>query len=506
MAKVSGEVRLRSYAQRDNIHAHMYPIRASSKAHFSGESRLRALKDLCEEESRLLKERVSVTKSKRTFSETNIAVREDAQKVIARYYGVSVRTLRDWAAKDRGGKLETQPRSGQPRKVTSPLKRQIVDISNEVNGRSHRAVTAKLKSKVPRPKRGAKPFESKYKGKKRKSPGKTSVQKVLAEGEKVYLKVRPKLTKENENVRYEYARNEMAKTDEERNNNTVAIDESWICTDKAGTGRLIEHEKATPLTQKQKIRGVRNKNHPDKVLVLGVISRPKMLNKETAGPNEPAIFCPIQNGKVALMRCVEEQPYKKRVYETIDGQKILKHDVGESKFVSVTIDGPRYKDFLVRKYGVFDKIREYFGPDVRVRMQEDGAPGHGYNNKKNRSPTKPHDEMVAIANERDIDVEKQPHNSPETNPLDLGLWHSIQSRVKNTVIENGAREGSAWTESQIWEATKQAFWDTPSRTIWNCWMVKDEILKLLVANKGKSIAKEPHTGVRTRWGTHELSE
>jgi len=50
---------------------------------------------------------------------------------------------------------------------------------------------------------------------------------------------------------------------------------------------------------------------------------------------------------------------------------------------------------------------------------------------------------------------------------------------------------------------KQAWNETEPRTIWNCWMVKDEILKELRRTRGEVIASEPHSGIRKRWGTYE---
>src|SRR5262245_48800731 len=116
-------------------------------------------------------------------------------------------------------------------------------------------------------------------------------------------------------------------------------------------------------------------------MVLLVVTLPTIMNPPTAGvKGEKARFCPFRNGKVAIVRVAEEVEYKRRV--TKNG--VVLHERGEKRVVSVTIDGARYKEFLARPGGVFDALRDYFGPDVAIRLQEDGAPGHGFDNRHGR--------------------------------------------------------------------------------------------------------------------------
>jgi hypothetical protein len=502
-ASSRGPLYLVIYSERNNASAVKHLCRNVGNGEFTSEARQRILTDVSDELARLVIEPSSAASTERRIVEkSELRCKKKAEKAIGAYYGVSTRTLRDWNWKKKTSTLATQKRSGRPKDITSPVKRKICDVFNEENGTSIRATAAKLKKKRVLL-RDRTVYETTYSGKKRAAPSKSSVHNVVQEGKILAVKKRPKLNLENRKVRYDYASQQTKLSDAERNDNVVAIDEAWISLAHRGTGRLVEHDKATPIKENKRVHQVRSKRHPPKILVLAAITRPKMLNKDTAGPNEPARFCTVQNGKVALVRCVGKEFYKKKVYQTVNGEKILKHNVGDVKWVSVTIDGPRYKDFLVREGGVFDFIRQYFGPDVPVRFQEDGAPGHGYNNKNKRMPNAVHEEMSKIAEERKILVFKQPHNSPELNPLDLGIWYSLQSAVKHVHIDEPDRVDDAWTESQIWEACKTAWAALESRKIWNCWMVKDEILKVLVENKGAAIVHEPHTGIRARWGTQE---
>jgi hypothetical protein len=384
------------------------------------------------------------------------------------------------------------------------VKNKIIEARNSQNGKSDRAIVSSLKTTELKTKNG-KVYETSYNGKKRNSPSKTSVRRVIKEGKQLSVKKRPKLNAHNKRVRYEFAQRELALTDEERNNNVVAVDECWFTLERRGKGTLVEHPKGPKIKKNQRVQLVKSKRHPPKILVLAAISRPKILNQESAGEREPARFDPVQNGKIAIVRCVEEVRYKRKVYETINGAKVLKHDKGDAKLVSCTIDAAKYKDFLTRDGGVFKQVRQYFGEGVKVRFQEDGAPGHGHNNRNQREPTIIHDEMVQMGKEMDIEVFKQPHNSPDSNPLDLGIWFALQSKVRQIEIDEPDRVDDAYTESQIWAAVKQAWQELASRTIWNCWMVKDEILKEFRRTRGQSVVLEPHTGVRKRWGTYETA-
>lgn len=164
-----------------------------------------------------------------------------------------------------------------------------------------------------------------------------------------------------------------------------------------------------------------------------------------------------------------------------------------------------YKDFLTQDGGVFDKIRQYFGPETIVRFQEDGAPGHGYDNRNQGRPTKVHDELDMIAKERFIDIFKQPANSPDFNPLDLGIWHSLQKKVREVSFPTPSYANERLIEYLLWEAVKNAWDNLLPHTIFNCWMAKDEMLKESIKEGGGHVTKEVHAGIRQRYGT-QLSE
>lgn len=498
----SCSVWIRPYSQKDISDAKPFQIRKRVNGEVLPKARAHIVVEFHEAMSSSLAARIHDAADRRVLmTRADAKVKDATVTEIAAYYSINKATLYRWlSSKD----LETKKRSGRPRQVQPKMERRIVDIRNSKNGQSVRAVSATLAGESVSNQTRASSFSTTYRGKIRLSPSTSSCQSVLAKGKRYSIKRRPQLTKENKKVRYDFAVEQMSLSDEERNDHVVAIDEAWISTAKSGTGTIIQHPSGSRIEAKL-VNEVKSKRHATKIMVIACVARPRMLNRDSAGSQgdgEKAEFCKFQNGKVAIVRCVAQEAYKRDVTKMINGEKVVLHKKGDPKVVSVTIDSRRYKDFLDREGGVFEKIRDYFGEGIVVKFQEDGAPGHGYNNKKNRSPTAVHDELDKVAQDMDIKMFKQPHNSPELNPLDLGIWHSIQSKVKHMTIPQGKFDDS-YVESLIWDCVKQAWDDLEPRTIWNCWMVKDEVLKLLVKNKGGPIGREPHSKIRSFWGTGE---
>lgn len=153
-----------------------------------------------------------------------------------------------------------------------------------------------------------------------------------------------------------------------------------------------------------------------------------------------------QDGKVALFRIRGMHKRKKRRRNSHGN--FIPLDKDEPVYCNITIDGEVYKEIMTMKGGGLDMIREYnnnskinrtkesvkvllvdmdkieaerkrrkvlknvvdtvealagaegvdiVAEDAGVRVQEDGAPGHGFNNRHGGKSTLPHDEMVAEA-------------------------------------------------------------------------------------------------------------
>lgn len=70
-----------------------------------------------------------------------------------------------------------------------------------------------------------------------------------------------------------------------------------------------------------------------------------------------------------------------------------------------------------------------------VRIQQDNAGGHGFNNFQGGKPTGHQRRLVETMLQRGYCVFSQPRNSLEFNMLDLGFWNSIKSAVRQRTHE-----------------------------------------------------------------------
>lgn len=482
------------YGLRNDPNAQKHLVKKKNRGEVVKEARYRILNDL---------NILATTKMQGKDNRKRNSIYSSCLEAISQYYQISKRTLQRINKKYKAyGDVSCERRSGRPKKIINHVKRIIIDTRNEKGGRSIRSTANAIKSKE------LGTFKTKYRNKERFSPSKSSIGNVILEGKTLSIKKRPKLTPENKEIREKYAKKQMQKSFQERYENRAFIDECYLSLEHIGNGKLIEHADATPVSESQMIRNVISKRHPTKILVMAVVCLPDMLNRETAGQQgigEKAIFSEERNGKVCLLRIIEKSCYKRSVSKIVDGKRIIIKNRGDLKWVSINLDGATYSKFLTMKDGVFDSLKNYFGSHAKIILQEDGAPGHGYNNRKRGVPTDFHNELVQNGKKRKIHVVKQPKNSPETNPLDLGIWYSLQSKIKNEMfdVQESNAINNSFVEQKMWEIAKQGWEEIESKTIWNCCLVRDEILKEMAKNGGDVIKKEPHSKIRERWGTME---
>jgi hypothetical protein len=283
----------------------------------------------------------------------------------------------------------------------------------------------------------------------------------------------------------------------------VHLDEAYICLNFGGTGVLVDHP-LCPLLESAKIKFLRNRSHPTQIMVLIAITKPKLLNPLAAGEQgtgEAARFDPEHNGKVAIFRIVDEFSRQKKWSKTdVDGISRA-YEAGDVYVKPANLNSTKYLTLMTQSGGIFDKIQDYFGPSVRVTLQEDGAPPHGRITKSTITSVGVHEELVALANARLIDLVRQPPNSPELNACDLGVWRSLQSRVKAMNLEDTSWKDTHGAQERLWKAIQHAWSEIEPKAIFNVFEVRNEIASELVENQGHAIIREPHWGVRKKWGT-----
>lgn len=190
----------------------------------------------------------------------------------------------------------------------------------------------------------------------------------------------------------------------------------------------------------------------------------------------------------------------------INGVKTPLKKKGDKKIVSATLDAKKYHEILTKDGGVFKKTRDYFGEGSTIVFQEDGAPGHGYNNRRNRKPSTVHDDIVQTALEKyDIKVVKQPAHSPDLNACDLGFWYALdvafQEKVSTLDMRNCHMHATGWVESEMWRLLQEAWNELEPRVIWNTFMHRDVIAAALIKERGRHVVLPPHAKLGNRWGT-----
>lgn len=181
-----------AYCQRDNPHAIKLFVRLSPTGHFNAETKERILRELREEELRLVSDRIDDgCKRQKILSPSDFMVKEVAKESIGNYYGIGLSTLKLWESKTKtGSPLTPKKRSGRPPVVDSPVKYRILQIRNEDNGKTASAVAAKLAREKVLCKDGT-VYKTTYRGKTRYSPSKKTILRLLSTGTTLSVKPRP---------------------------------------------------------------------------------------------------------------------------------------------------------------------------------------------------------------------------------------------------------------------------------------------------------------------------
>lgn len=108
---------------------------------------------------------------------------------------------------------------------------------------------------------------------------------------------------------------------------------------------------------------------------------------------------------------------------------------------------------------------------------------------------------MAVAKQRGINLVRQPPNSPELNACDLGVWRSLQSRVKAKNLSDVSWKNISHAQKKLWDAILEAWEEIEPKVIFNTFAVRDEIAKELTKYQGAAIITKPHEGARKKCGT-----
>jgi hypothetical protein len=497
VGSLQGPLLLRWFQAKDNPNASLHEIKATQKptSQVVDAARFHITEDVSWEAARLEKEAAEAAGG---ADGARHAFLSRAEQNVANYYHVSVATVINMRrTKAEKGSPTKKTRPGRPKVYGDDAKVRILHALNSENGRTIEQAKTLLEEG------GTFGTTTTYHGHVRHSPGHSTIGLVRQEGKKIGVPRRPVLTELCMRVRLGFSQELLLCLQLDPHRPEVHLDEAYISVKFGGTGVLIDHQ-LSPVLESAKIKYLRSRTHPTQIMVLIAIAKPRLLNPlaaGTQGTGEAARFDPKQNGKVAIFRIVDEFVRTKKWSKTDEDGVTRSHEVGDVYVEPAMLNSTKYRNLMTQPDGILEKIRGYYGPDVKVTLQEDGAPPHGRITRKTISSIGTHEELVAEAKTRFIDLVRQPPNSPELNACDLGVWRSLQSRVKAMNLNDESWKDTHGAQERLWASIQHAWEETQPQIIFNIFEVRNEIARELAENQGGAIVREHHVGVRKKWGT-----
>ena len=343
----------------------------------------------------------------------------------------------------------------------------------------------------------------------------------------VGTKLRPAIRKELEPVRVDMAEWIIAKANRQQFN--VDNDEKWFWVPMLKSGDLHpESEEEDEEVMDEFFRVVGHKSHIPKIMVFAVTSKPVLNEGWTEpwkSPEEPGNQWK-SDGKVFICRCTMEeqrqQGKKKRdaqgkvvrerrmnpVTKRMNWYDVYEKKAGDWEEADSSMDGKMYYDIHINR-GCLKAIRDYStaaGNRGPVIVQNDGAPGHAYNNKatgENGMPgakTSWRDELEekAAAAIFKIEFKKQSAHSPELNMLDLGVWSMLNSAVRKRWQEFMEYTTQEVILNKLWEVIQDEWKKIDPAKLYCIAEHKVDIAEQVKKAGGKKLKKEAHGGARRR--------
>ena len=264
------------------------------------------------------------------------------------------------------------------------------------------------------------------------------------------------------------------------------------------------HKKEEP-PAKELYKRCKNKNHLMKIMVMAMVSQPKRSKDGLSWERD---------GKVGIWRVTEEKVYEKGIIEgytlrpdkrfTKQVGKMVREPVysrkaGDKYQVDCSMDGEKYCEMMVQTNGGLAAVQKYFKDSGLhcIEIQEDGAPGHGYDNHTwPPSRTENHKTLDKAAKTYRIKFRKQAGHCPSHNALDQAVWTHLASRVRKRVNEFKEQMPKDKLLDLLWKVIEEEFWAMDPEILDDCFWSKDEAAKDTIRLKGWSKGKQEHSQVR----------
>jgi hypothetical protein len=448
----------------------------------------------------------------------------ELKRRILQHYGMNDRTyrkiFRKWLQTN---SLRTAPRPGR-KSIISPEKQAQLRAAN----RNARRSSAKVLSKQVKGTTGG----GMYRGKRKDHVSKNTLLKMKRQDKYVGVSVqpRPAITEKNIQPRVDCANHLIANA--ANDSNRTKLDEK-IFVVPGLSGQVDIHPDSDPEDESneslhhQAYKYVMSKRHVPQIMVLAVVTKPELRPGWKKGDGQSKW---LHTGKIGLFRVVRYLPAKKgKKMRDWNGQVVFgppgrRGGVGKPIYIhkkgdivpvdvfaqgSKGLDGTLYADMWLKEgdfsrapQGILEAIRAYYAalgrPDPDEE-QQDGAPGHGYNN---RLPGRP--ETIAAQRisqklaQYGIVVYRQSAQSPELNECDLGLWWALQSRVDERAAEFKIGWSNKQLKDHLWKVIQEEWEKLSPRLLYTLAEHKVDVAKAVLAEGGQAIKKEPHDGARAR--------
>jgi len=455
--------------------------------------------------------------------ESKLLAKVSERKITADHYEISTESVRKiiQAAKTEN-RTDAAPRSGRPSQFT-PTKRKA--LKNEFNQKLGRTTLSRLSKDL----QIKTTWNTSYNGVEHTAPSASTLSSELR-NETWHVRRVIKRPLVNNNPRAVQERIEFAQTAKAWEDTMVVWhDESYI-QPRLIAGRYLVDLLDTETAETYPIEYDTGGRHEPKVFLFGAVTCPK-----TVEINGQLYIHPRFDGKVLLARV---RGMRRRQRSTINGQ------VGEPIYEEVTINGARYKRIFEMEGGYMRAMQQYMRPELRppywktarvilidldeettvnemsgpvsvsasnarfplplapteYYVQEDGAPGHGFDNRNNRG-SEIHANLVYNCQTQGLELVKQSRHSPETNLMDLAVWRIIKTGIENRAHELPIYDGKNGDHiaASIWKIAKDEWVNMDPCKLFYAALQRRLLLDEIIRLEGKSIELEPHTGLHNSY-------
>ena len=286
---------------------------------------------------------------------------------------------------------------------------------------------------------------------------------------------------------------------------TVHVDEKiFTVPGYSGTVRVMNEDDEPDQDETNKPCG--HKRHLPKVMAMAAVSQPV---RSRDGKRW------IRDGKVSIQRCTKPFTRQRNVLRHFTRPSLRKCDKGrlvkatevvEGKEAGTTyerdacMDASMYHRLWTMKGGALEKAKAYFQGCFRwskIKVKEDGAPGHGYNNQTwPPSPNATHKLLDAAAWRVGFFFKKQGGHCPEHNALDEALWWALHCAVRKRSPEFRKRMSKQELLDHLWTVIEEEFWALDPETIDDAFRAVKAAAQQTVDARGWTKGKRVHKGVR----------